>query len=56
MKVLNEKDYTYVGYCDGWHVFESKPKQNYDPEKVYVKRVRFIKEDGQSVFYEAPNN
>lgn len=54
MKVINEKDYDYVGYDKGWFIFRSRPKENFDPEMIYVKRVRFIKEDGQSIYYEEP--
>lgn len=52
MKVLKETDYTFLGKDDDWYVFESKFKPNFDPERIYIKRVRFITLDGKSRFFE----
>lgn len=52
MKVINEKDYDYVGIDGNWYVFVSKPKDDYDPEKIYVTRARFITLKGESIFFD----
>lgn len=51
-KTLNEKDYTYLGEDGSWHVFESKPKPKFDPERLYLYRVRFVQLNGKSRFFE----
>lgn len=52
MKVINSKDYTFIKKEGNWFVFKSKPKINFDEELVYVKRARYVREDGSSIFYE----
>lgn len=51
MKVINEKDYSYLGSSRGWHVFIST-KRNFDPELLYVFRARMIMKDGSSKFFD----
>lgn len=51
MKVINEKDYSYLGTSRGWHVFLSR-KSNYDPELLYVYRARMNMKDGSFKFYD----
>lgn len=49
MKVINEKDYVYMGFLDGWHTFQSNPdKSNFDKEIIKIERARFVKKDGSS--------
>lgn len=53
MKVINEKDYVFVEFKDGWFVFKSNPnKLGFDPEILMVKRARFVKLDGSFQFYQ----
>jgi len=52
MKVIHESDYKLVGTIGTWYMFESLPKPNFDPEMILVKRVRMIKADGKSVFFD----
>lgn len=53
MKVINEKDYVFVEFKDGWFVFQSNPnKVNFDPEILMVKRARFVRQDGSFLFYQ----
>lgn len=52
MKVIHEKDYTYLGTEGCWHVFESKPKDNYYPERLLEYAARLITLDGKSKFFD----
>lgn len=52
MKVIREQDFIYLGKKGTWHVFESRPKPNYDPERLYEKRARFLKLDGSSKYFD----
>jgi hypothetical protein len=52
MKTFNEKDYIYMGFIDGWHAFQSNPnKKHFDKEKVLIEQARYVKENGESVYY-----
>lgn len=54
MKVINEKDYVFVEFKDGWFIFKSNPdKVDFDPEILMVKRARFIRKDGSFTFYQS---
>lgn len=50
MKVILEKDYEYLGEENGWYKFISRPKENYDPEIIQVRRARVIRVSGESWF------
>lgn len=52
MKVILERDYTYAGTRDSWHVFKSKPKKDFDPEEVLVTRARYLLNNGKSIFFD----
>lgn len=52
MKVIREQDYYYLGTEGKWHVFESQPKPNFDIERLYEYRARFLKLDGSSKYYD----
>lgn len=51
MKVIHEKDFTYIGKHGKWYVFESKPKENYYPERLLEYAARMIMLDGSSQFF-----
>lgn len=51
MKVINEKDYSYLGTSRGWHVFIST-KKSFDPELLYLYRARMILKDGSFKFFD----
>lgn len=52
MKTFNEKDYIYMGFMDGWHTFQSNPsKTNFDKERVQIEQARYVKENGESIYY-----
>jgi hypothetical protein len=55
LKVINGKDYDYVGRDHQWYIFKSKPKDDFDPEIIYVTRARYVTEDGKSIFYDLVN-
>ena len=52
MKVIHEKDYTYIGIEGPWYVFESKPKKDFYPERLMEYAARMIKLDGTSQFFD----
>lgn len=51
MKTINSKKFKYLGTSEDWHVFESV-LEDFDPERVYVKRARYVMPDGSSVFFD----
>lgn len=52
MKVINQKNYTYIGIISGLHAFMSNPdKVDFDKELVLVERAKFIKTDGKFEFF-----
>lgn len=52
MKTIHEKDYTYLGTEGQWHVFESKPKPNFYPERLLEYAARMVMLNGESRFFD----
>lgn len=51
MKVINAKDYKYIGTSGIYHMFQST-KTDWDDEIVCVTRARFITKEGKSIFFD----
>lgn len=52
MKVILEKDYEYIGEENGWYKFMSRPKKNFDPEIIQVRRARMVRISGESWYFD----
>lgn len=51
MKVLNDKNYSYLKYADGFHLFKSRPIKGRYPEIVGCKCVRLYLRNGKVNIY-----
>lgn len=52
MKVINEKDYVFVGIVENMYKFITNPnKVNFDKEIILIERARLVQEDGKTRFF-----